>query len=232
MQHTKERSERLLTQTAAFVSNAPISLWFRFYGIHYSMLHFKCGIIYFTLRNHNAETASIRPTATHTTQGTELILNSQKHAGNIKSPEQSQNTSFHKLNINYINTLILFSKYPYLPMYPSHASPSVPGPHSRWTRLKKSHWAWSPHDSLLSLPPSVCCLSQQPLPSTACPSLATASAEQQQWSLYCLVTWPQSSSPRGHRLAWGPMTARGYLSGTDSPISAAIQQYTPTPALS
>lgn len=116
--------------------------------------------MHFTLHYHSAETASIRPTVTHTTQGAELILNSQKHSENIKAPEQSQKTSFHKSNFYCIHTFILFSKNPYLPMYPSHASPSLPGPHSRWTRLKKSHWAWSPHDScafssalcLLSLP--------------------------------------------------------------------------------
>lgn len=76
-------------------------------------------------------------------------------------------------------------------MYPSHTSPSQPGPHSRWTCLKKSHRACFPHDSLLSLPPSLCCLSLKPLLLTACLSLTRASAEQQQWSLYCLVTWLQ-----------------------------------------
>lgn len=39
----------------------------------------------------------------------------------------------------------------------------------------------------------------------------------------------KSSSPRGHRLACGPMTARGYLSGNDSPIFTGVQQCCPRP---
>lgn len=50
-------------------------------------------------------------------------------------------------------------KAPYLPMYPSHTPPSQPGAHSNWTCLKKSHRACFPHDSLLSLPPSLPLLS-------------------------------------------------------------------------
>lgn len=70
-------------------------------------------------------------------------------------------------------------------MYPFHASPSLPGPHSRWTRLEKSHWAWSPHDSLLSLSLSV--LS----PSSLFPRQPAA-----------LWLQPEQSNSTGHFTAW------------------------------
>lgn len=95
-------------------------------------------------------------------------------------------------------------------------------PIQAWIGLKKSHQARLPHDSrfflCFSFPSNL--FPQQPAPLWPQAELCST-----HWSLYCLVTWPQSSSPRGHGLAWGPVTARGYLSGTDSPIFTAIQQY-------
>lgn len=93
-------------------------------------------------------------------------------------------------------------------------------PIQAWTRLKKSHWAWSPHDSFLSLfsLPATSFLHSLPL-SDHSQSIATP--------LVTLLPGHMTAEfkPRGHGLAWGPMTARGYLSGTDSPIFAAVQQY-------
>lgn len=110
----------------------------------------------------------------------------------------------------------------YLPMCPFHASPSLPGPHSSMDSAKgKSRWACSPHCS------RSCSLPHQPLSSTACPSLTA-----ERPALVTLLPGhmtAKSSSPRGHRLACGPMTARGYLSGNDSPIFTGVQQCCPRP---
>lgn len=138
-----------------------------------------------------------------------------------------------RLQSKYTPRIKAFSAcHPYLPMYPFHASPSLAGPHSRWTWLEKRHWAWSPHDSFLSLP-------LFSLPATSL--------------LDSLPLWlqPEQRNSTGHFTAWSHdhrvqalgVTAwlevqwqpGGYLSGTDSPIFAAIQQYhstnTPLPAL-
>lgn len=159
----------------------------------------------------------------------------QEWPSSIKQHVYKKKTGSHQ-NAVKIHPLIIVC----WPPLPSHVSISCFS-QSAWTPFtldsarEKSlgliaSWLFAFSSSL-----SLCSLSQQPLSSTACCSLTTARAEEQHWSLYCLVTWPQSSSPGGHSLAWGPMTARGYLSGTDSPIFAAVQQYyptnTPAPAL-
>lgn len=79
-------------------------------------------------------------------------------------------------------------------MYPFHASPSLPGCHSSMDSTKeKPPGLWVSWLSFLSLSPSFSL--RQPLPSTASPPLTTARARQHHWSLYCLITWLQSSSP-------------------------------------
>lgn len=77
----------------------------------------------------------------------------------------------------------------YLPMYPFHASPSLPGPHSSMDSAKgKSHWACSPHCSrFLSLPGSSVLSPTNLFPRQPAPLWPQ---RDQHWSLYCLVTWP------------------------------------------
>lgn len=105
------------------------------------------------------------------------------------SPPQSNQTSNSWVSVSH----------PYLPMYPSHASPSLPGPHSHWTQLQRCDVA--------SLPDSFLCVVHQPVPWLAGPPLTVATALQQLQPLSCLVTWPHSSSPgvtAGLEVQWQP----------------------------
>lgn len=100
-------------------------------------------------------------------------------------------------------------------------------PIQAWTLLKEKATGPALHIALGFFARLLCSLPHQPLSSTACPSLTAERS-----ALVTLLPGHmtgKSSSPRGHRLACGPMTARGYLSGNDSPIFTGVQQCCPRP---